>query len=219
MFEIQRLASTAVAAVAAGRNLNAELAALWVRRPQLTSQQRGAITDLSYGTLRFGHQYEVVLDALLAKPLRSPALRWLLLVALYQLQHTRAAHHAVVDNAVRCAAHLGEPHAAGLINAVLRNFLRRPQALLAVAARSDRGRYAYPQWWIDKLRVQYPQNYSAILDAGNLHPPFTLRVNPRRATRDDYLALLARHDIAAAPTGEDAVTLARAAGGRCIAGF
>ena len=210
MLEIQQLASATVAAVVGGRNLHAALAAQWQQHPQLTPQQRGAITDLSYGTLRFGAQLESVLALLLDKPLRDESLRWLLLVALYQLQHTRAAPYAIVDNAVGCAARLGEPQAAGLINAVLRNFLRRGEALLARAARSDAGRYSYPQWWIDRLRVQYRQHFAAMLDAGNLHPPLTLRVNRRRTTRDEYLALLAQHGIAATAVGAEAVTLVRA---------
>ena len=210
MLEIQRLASTTVATVAGGRNLNTALAELWPRHPQLSTQQRGAITDLCYGTLRFGSRLEAVLALLLAKPLRDDALHWLLLVALYQLQHTRAAPYAIVDHAVQCAARLGEPQAAGLINAVLRNFLRRREALLAKVARSDVGRYSYPQWWIDKLRAQYPLHYAATLDAGNLHPPFTLRVNRRLTTRKDYLALLAQHDITATAVGTEGVTLAHA---------
>ena len=210
MLETQRLASATVAAVAGGRNLNTALAALWPRHPQLTPQQRAAITDISYGTLRFGLQLEIVLQQLLTKPLHDDTLRWLLLVALYQLEHTRAASYAIVDNAVCCATRLGAPQAAGLINAVLRNFLRRREALFAKAAQSDVGRFAYPQWWIDKLRAQYPQRYTAVLEAGNLHPPFTVRANRRQTTRDAYLALLAQHAIAATAVGADGVTLARA---------
>ena len=117
MLDIQRLACATVATVAGGRNLNSALAALWPRHPQLTAQQRSTITDLCYGTLRFGIQLEAVLAQLLTKSLQDEALRWLLLVALYQLQYTRAAPYAIVDHAVRCAAVLGKPQAAGLINA------------------------------------------------------------------------------------------------------
>jgi len=219
MLEIQLLASATVAAVVGGRNLNAALAAQWQQYPQLTPQQRGAITDLSYGTLRFGSQLEAVLAQLLDKPLRDETLRWLLLVALYQLQHTRAAPYAIVDNAVSCATRLGEPQAAGLVNAVLRSFLRRGEALLAKATRSDVGRYSYPQWWIDRLRTQYPRHFATMLEAGNLHPPFTLRVNRRRTTRDEYLALLAQQGIAATAVGAEAVTLARALPVERLPGF
>jgi 16S rRNA (cytosine967-C5)-methyltransferase len=219
VLDTQRLACATVAAVAAGRNLNAALAALWPRHPQLTAQQRSAITDLSYGTLRFGLQLDAVLKQLLTKPLRDDVLRWLLLIGLYQLQYTRAAPYAIVDHAVRCAANLGQPQAAGLINAVLRNFLRRREALLAAAVRTDTGRYAYSQWWIDKLRNQYPRHFAAVLEAGNLHPPLTLRVNRRRMARDEYVALLAQHDIAAIAVGADGVTLARALPVERLPGF
>lgn len=219
MLDIQRLACATVAAVAAGRNLNAELAALWPRHPQLTAQQRSAITDLSYGTLRFGLQLDAVLNQLLTKPLRDAMLRWLLLIGLYQLQYTRAAPYAIVDHAVRCAANLGQPQAAGLINAVLRNFLRRREALLAAAARTETGRYAYPQWWIDQLRNQYPRHFAAALEAGNLRPPLTLRVNRRRMARDDYVIMLAQHDIAATAVGANGVTVARALPVERLPGF
>ncbi len=219
MLEIQRLACATVATVAGGRNLNLALAELWPRHPQLSSQQRSTITDLCYGTLRFGGQLDAILAQLLTKTLQDDALRWLLLVALYQLQYTRAAPYAIVDHAVQCAAALGKPQAAGLINAVLRNFLRKREALLAKAAGTDSGRYAYPQWWIDKLRKQYPSNFAAILVAGNLHPPLTLRVNRRRTTRDGYLELLTKNDIAANAIGEDGVTLGRAMPVERLPGF
>ena len=219
MLEIQRLASATVATVAGGRNLNAALAALWPRHPQLTAQQRSTITDLCYGTLRFGIQLEAVLGQLLVKALPDEALRWLLLVALYQLQYTRAAPYAIVDHAVRCAAVLGKPQAAGLINAVLRNFLRKREALLAKAAVNDSGRYAYPHWWIDKLRTQYPRYFAEVLAAGNRHPPLTLRVNRRRTTRGDYLRLLAQNAIVASAIGVDGVTLERAMPVEKLPGF
>ena len=219
MLDIQRLACATVATVAGGRNLNSALAALWPRHPQLTAQQRSTITDLCYGTLRFGIKLEAVLAQLLTKTLQDEPLRWLLLVALYQLQYTRAAPYAIVDHAVRCAAVLGKPQAAGLINAVLRNFLRKREALLAKAAVNDTGRYAYPHWWIDKLRKQYPRYYTEILAAGNLHPPLTLRVNRRRISRDDYLQLLAQQELAATAVGADGATLARAVPVERLPGF
>jgi len=114
---------------------------------------------------------------------------------------------------------LGKPQAAGLINAVLRNFLRKREALLAKAAVNDTGRYAYPHWWIDKLRKQYPRYYTEILAAGNLHPPLTLRVNRRRISRDDYLQLLAQQELAATAVGADGATLARAVPVERLPGF
>ncbi len=207
MVEIQRLASAVVGRVLAGRSLDAELGAVWRRHVQLAGRERAAIQDLAYGTLRFLGRFEALLEALLDKPLQDARLRALLLVALYQLEHTRAAPHAIVDNAVRTCETLGLAAAKGLANAVLRNFLRNRAALAARAQRSETARYSHPQWWIDKLRAQYPSHYAVVLEADNLHPPLALRVNRRRVTTAGYLALLAQHGIAGEAYGETAVVL------------
>ena len=207
MLEVQQIACATVAAVRAGRNLNVALAEQRARHPQLTPQQSGAVNDLSYGTLRFGFQLDCILAALLNKPMQDADLRWLLLIALYQLEHTRAAPYAIVDHAVRCAAALGHAHAGGLVNAVLRNFLRKRDAMRAQASQTEVGRFAFPQWWIAHVQAQYPRHYAAMLAACNTHPPLTLRVNRRRTTVEDYLAELARHAIAAKQTGQWAVQI------------
>lgn len=208
MVEVQRLAAGVVGGVLAGRSLDAELAALWRRRAQSAARDRGAIQDLAYGTLRFLGWLEAVLDALLQKPLHDARLRALLLVALYQLEHTRAAPHAVVDHAVRTCEMLGLASAKGLTNAVLRSFLRDRTALGARVQRLETARFCHPQWWIEKLRAQYPSHYAAALDADNLHPPLALRVNRRRVAAETYLALLAKQGIGAEAVGETGVVLA-----------
>ncbi len=208
MVEVQRLASGIVGAVLGGRSLDAELAALWRRRAHSAARDRGAIQDLAYGTLRFLGWLEAVLDALLQKAVRDAQLRALLLVALYQLEHTRAAPHAVVDHAVRTCETLGLGSAKGLTNAVLRNFLRKRAALRSRVQRVETARFSHPQWWIDKLRAQYPSHYAAALDADNLHPPLALRVNRRRASAADYLATLAQAGIHAEAVGAAGVILA-----------
>jgi 16S rRNA (cytosine967-C5)-methyltransferase len=219
VLEVQRLASAAFTAVNSGRSLTAELAQLRQRHPALTTQQRAALTDLCYGTLRFGLRLGIVLDQLLQKPLRDEALRGLLLVALYQLEHTKAPGYAIVDNAVKCAAALGKPQAAGLVNAVLRNFLRKRDALLAKAQTSDEGKYAHPRWWVSKLRKDYPHHFERILAAADMHPPFTLRVNRRQLNRDAYLELLAQRTLNAVAVGANAVKLERAVGVEQLPGF
>jgi 16S rRNA (cytosine967-C5)-methyltransferase len=168
------------------------------------------VQDLAYGALRFLARLEAVLEALLEKPLTDARLRALLLVALYQLEHGRAAPHAVVDHAVRTCHALGLTSAKGLVNAVLRNFLRRRAALVARAERTETARYCHPQWWIDRLRAQYPSEYAEILEAGNLRPPLALRVNRRRMRVADYLELLARHGMRGEAYGAAAVLLQKA---------
>jgi len=177
------------------------------RHSSLSPQQRAAAQDMSYGTLRFYGQLHAILDLLLQKPVQDAAVRALLLVALYQLQYSRAAEHAVVDHAVRAAEALKKPWAKGLVNAVLRNFLRQRISLLEQAAASEEGRYSHPQWWIDKLRRQYPDDWAALLETNNQHPPMTLRVNGRVTSAEAYLDLLRQQGIEGQKVGEDAILL------------
>lgn len=189
-----------------GRNLNQVLDESLRRKSVWTPAQRAALQDLSYGTLRFYGQLNAVLNLLLHKHMTDHRITYLLLVALYQLQYSKAAQHAVVDFAVRSADVLN-PKIRGLVNAILRNFLRNQAELLAGAARGAEGRYSYPQWWIDELRAQYGEFAGEMLDAGNQHPPMTLRVNQRRGTLTEYLELLSAQGIAALCIEPDAVLL------------
>lgn len=207
MQHVQLAASQIVQQVLAnGRNLNQVLEETLRGRSNWAPAQRAALQDLSYGTLRFCGQLREVLNQLLHKPLSDERLRFLLLVALYQLEYGKSAQHAVVDHAVRAAQTLN-PRVSGLANAVLRNFLRNRVSLLERSARSPEGKYSYPQWWMDELQAQYGERSTAILEAGNTRPPMTLRINRRRGTTDQYAALLAQQEIEARRVEPDALQL------------
>ncbi|HUP94327.1 MAG TPA: transcription antitermination factor NusB, partial [Burkholderiales bacterium] len=219
MVEVQRTATHILGRVLSGRSLDAELRAAALREAHFTSQQRAAVQDIAYGTLRFLGELDAMLDVLLERPLKDKRARELLRVALFQIMHTRAAPHAIVDHAVRACAVLEIPAAKGLVNAVLRNALRNRESTLALARRSDLGRYSHPTWWIDKVKAQYPADYDAVLDQANTHPPLTLRVNRRRLSVEAYTERLHALDIAARPLGGSAVMLERPVPVERIPGF
>jgi 16S rRNA (cytosine967-C5)-methyltransferase len=207
LLAVQRLASRVVAEVLAGASLAECLPRALREAAAPPSTERAALQDLSYGTLRHLGEINFYLDALLSRPLSDAPLRALLQVAIYQLAHTRAAAYAVVDQAVEAAMSLGFASARGLVNAVLRNFLRQRDALEARAARDEVAHYSHPRWWIERLRREYPRDWAGVLEAGNTHPPLALRVNARRTSRDECLAELAAAGIAARPSGPLALTL------------
>lgn len=207
----QQIAANAVNQVLSGRNLTLALPAALGVFPNATPQQRGAAADLSYGTLRFYGEINAYLTRLLEKPLPDDRIYCLLLVAIYQLLHDQADAFTIVNQAVHAVSQLkkpaSKPWAKGLVNAILRNFLRKQTELASDVQASEVGLYSYPQWWINKLKLQYPQHWQQMLLAGNQHPPMTLRVNVRKIGVDEYLQLLARQDIEASHLGGQAVRL------------
>ena len=203
----QQIAAEAIGQVFAGRNLGVVLESLFARYSNITPQQRAVAQDLSYGTLRFYGTIEALLEQLLQKPLEDAKLQCLLLVAIYQLQYDKAAPHTVVDQAVKAAGLSKKAWAKGLVNGVLRNFLRQQTQLFANLDGNEFATYSYPSWWITKLKHQYPENWQAMLDAGNQHPPMTLRVNQRQISVTDFVAKLNAEGIAAQALGANAIIL------------
>lgn len=219
----QQIAANAVNQVLSGRNLTLALPAALALFPQATAQQRGAAQDLAYGSLRFYGEIEAYLTQLLEKPLTDERIHALLLVAVYQLLHDKADAFTVVNQAVIAVSELKRPTAKswakGLVNAILRNFLRQKDALALALTSSEVATYSYPQWWINKLKLQYPQHWQTMLQTGNSHPPMTLRVNTQKISIEDYLELLARLEIEATSIGGQAVILTRPQPVEKIPGF
>lgn len=223
MYISQLIAADAVYQVFSGRNLTTALPAALSIYPDATPQQKGAAADLSYGTLRFYGEIDAYLKLLLEKPLVDERIHALLLVAIYQLTHDKADAFTVVNQAVHAVTQLKRPAAKswakGLVNAILRNFLRQKEQLSPKLKMNDVATYSYPQWWINKLKLQYPDHWQAMLAVGNQHPPMSLRVNVQKISMADYLQLLTRDGIDAAQVGEQAVILTKPIAVEKIPGF
>ncbi len=214
MYISQQIAAIAVSDVLSGRNLTQALPDALNSYPNATPQQKGAAADLSYGTLRFYGEVNAYLEKLLEKPLSNAHITALLLVAVYQLLHDKADDFTVVNQAVKAAADAKPRWAKGLVNGVLRNFLRQKDALADKIKQNEVAIYSYPQWWINKLKNQYasvhnPAAWQAILATGNEHPPMTLRVNVQKSNAQEYCQLLTRLGIEFIYLGAQAVMLAK----------
>jgi 16S rRNA (cytosine967-C5)-methyltransferase len=174
-------AANAVAAVLGGRTPDALLA-------QVDPAVRPAALDLAYTALRDCGRGDLLLGHLMDKPLQDKPARALLLVALARLERRPEEAHTLVDQTVMATG----KRFKGLVNAVLRNFLRRRDELLAAADADAVAHWRHPRWWLDKLAADYPDSWQAIAAAGNSHPPLCLRVNRRRASGADFAGIAAR---------------------------
>lgn len=194
-------AAHAVAAVRAGRTPDALLA-------RLPANLRPAALDLAFTALRDCGRGDFLLGRLLAKPLKEAEIHALLLVALARLERRPEEAHTLVDQAVGAAGGMAHGRLKGLTNAVLRNFLRQRQVLLALADNDPVARWRHPAWWLKSLRLAYPDRWEQIAAAGNSHPPMCLRANRRHAGAGaDLQATLATAGIAAKRLDETALLL------------
>jgi 16S rRNA (cytosine967-C5)-methyltransferase len=219
-------AAHAVAQVREGTALPQALAKVF-SQANAPAQARGATQDIAYRTMRRLGRAEALLSRLTSKPPSPAILHALLCCALALVSDSddepgSAPYESftVVDQAVTAAA--ADPHIAqakGVVNAVLRRFLRERGALLQEVLQQPSAQWNYPVWWIDAVRAAYPGEWEAILRAGNRTPPLTLRVNRRKTSIEDYIHTLSAAGIAAARIGPDAVRLEQALPVAQIPGF
>ena len=191
----------AVQAVRSGRSLTEVLAAC-------PGPLRPGTQALSFLVLRRLGAAQAV-RAILAPRTPPPAVEALLLSALALLWPDDAppyADHTLVDQAVT-AARKRAPQSASFLNAVLRRFLRERDALVAAVLKQPVARWNHPQWWIDRLKADWPGQWQAILAAAQERPPMCLRVNVRQFTGAQYLQLLEAAGMAARLIDAQAVVL------------
>lgn len=196
--------------IAEGRSLSEVLPRYFSRLAK--PEDGGLLQELAYGTLRWRWRLETLAKLLLAHPLkqRDGDLKLLLLLGLYQLMFMQLPPAVSVNATVEAADDLGKGWARGLLNAVLRRFLRERESLTVDADRNVEARYAHPSWLLDRLRSDWPEAWERLALANNQRPPMVLRVNRQRLSRDAYLAALHARDMEARPLihAPDGVVLA-----------
>jgi 16S rRNA (cytosine967-C5)-methyltransferase len=173
-----RVAATRVldAVLHHGRSLKAELAAAL---PQFDDpRDRALVEAICFAALRQRARYAAALSAWMPKPLgrRDEELRALLYVGLAQLDALGLPPHAAVAETVEAVRALKRSHQTALVNALLRRALREglPQGNAASA---------WPEWLLDRVRRDWPQDVDAIVQASAQAAPLWLRVNRQRSTR------------------------------------
>ncbi len=179
-----RAAEAVDAVVNQGRSLDTALAQA---EAGINPSERGLARALCYGTLRFHWRLRSQVNALLDRPLKAKdsVIESLIAVGIYQLTGTRIPDHAAVSMTVDASRVLRRPKYASLINAVLRNFLRKN--MQAAEPVDEEARYSHPAWLLERLRCDWPDHWLEIVEAGNRQAPMWLRVNINRQSQAGYI--------------------------------
>jgi len=171
--------------------------------PRLDDRRDRALAQaLCYGVLRWLPRLQALLPLLLRKPLKAKDcdIQVLLLMGLYQQLYLRIPPHAAIAATVEVTRTLKKTWATGLVNAILRHFQRKRDALLTAIDNEPSAKLAHPPWLLKRLQRDWAKEWERIVEANNAHPPLTLRVNTRSMSRDTLLEHFREANIAAAPT-------------------
>lgn len=160
------------------------------------AQDLPLLQEICFGVCRVLPRLEQIIKRLVDKPLKGKTriVHCLLLVGLYQLLYMRIPAHAAVDEVVNATKALKAESFRGLVNGVLRRFLREQDEILAVV--DKHWQTLHPEWFVNKLKKAYP-NWREIIEANNQKPPMWLRVNTQQNNTENYRTLLTELGISA----------------------
>ncbi|MEO7200651.1 MAG: 16S rRNA (cytosine(967)-C(5))-methyltransferase RsmB [Dokdonella sp.] len=168
-------------------------AAIGASAPRLADPRDRALLSASlFVATRWWLRFDAALGHLLERglPQKAREVRCLLVLAMAQIEVMRMPEYAVVAACVDAVRELGLPRHAGLVNAVLRRYLRERTELLQTLDADEVTRHAHPAWLIERIRADWHSQADGILAANNREAALTLRVNRRCTDRDSLRARL-----------------------------
>ena len=216
LWQLLQHTAGAVQAVSQGKSLTAQLAGV-------PSALRPGVQALSFQVMRQLGRARA-LRALLAQRKPPPAVDALLCCALALAWDDAQAPypaHTLVSQGVEAARRQRQTQAqAGFVNACLRRFLREREDLVAQTESDPQAHWNHPQWWIERLQRDHPQEWQHLL-ARTQHPaPMTLRVNLQRGSVANYQQRLLSAGLdAGLAVGPCGVQLAQAVPVQQLPGF
>jgi 16S rRNA C967 or C1407 C5-methylase (RsmB/RsmF family) len=183
---------------------------------------RPGVQALGFHALRWLGRAEALRQQLAKRP-PPPEADALLCVALALAWNEKEAQYSpfvLVDQAVEAAKRSeATAHQASFINGCLRRFLRERDALVAKTDANPQAVWNHPQWWIDRVRKDHPEQWQGILRANNAKAPLVLRVNLKKTTIDQYKQALAAMNFESTQVGEQGLILASAVAVPSLPGY
>ena len=175
-------------------------------RPELRdARDRALFLEITAGTLRWRAEVDACLAACSTRPVGdlSPHVRSVLRTAAYQILHlARVPAHAVVSEAVETVRAIGQPPAAGFVNAVLRRLARGSHGRRRLPPRpanpADHDAsveylsitLSHPAWlvsrWLRRVGLDAAEHWCKF---NNASPAVTVRPKPRSSEEGAVFAI------------------------------
>lgn len=155
------------------------------------SADKALLAELCFGIMRHLPQLDFVSQQLMSKPLIKDLrpLQYLIYIGMYQLKYLRIPDYAAVGETVEAARLLKGKNLTKLINAVLREFQRRPE-LFEFADAPLPVQTNHPSWLVQQLQQAYPEHWLEIIAANQQKAPLWLRINVQQVSIEQFHAAL-----------------------------
>jgi 16S rRNA (cytosine967-C5)-methyltransferase len=221
-----RVAAFEILALVAANKGNSDDLLHSAHTAKLSPEDRNLATTLVMGTLR----WQIALDARIQPHLQRPDQRLAEPVAIalrlgaFQLLHLdRIPPHAALNESVELTRASGNPHAAGMVNAILRKLTREKPAgkPLHESTAAFAARLGHPQWLVERWVAGYGRATAIkICEAGQIEPaePVLFAEEPDASLPqiDDGSRLVAELAAASAPQASRIWDACAAPGGKTL---
>lgn len=173
-------------------------------------RDRALCEAICFEACRWALRYERWLAAMMERPLPASLrdVHALLLAGLAQLDAMAMPPYAAISATAEAARVLRHPRHVGLVNAVLRRFVREADRLRAGDV-EPAARHAHPAWFVQALQRDWPDAATRVLEQNNIPGPLWLRANARRVEAEALRARLrdAGHEATRPAFAPDALRL------------
>lgn len=154
------------------------------------------IKDICYGCLRNYYKIENILNCLVTKNIENKKIKYLLFIAIYEINNTKKPIYAIVNDIVNLSFNLTKNiKLKNFVNAVIRNYLRSKPEIENKLSNNLQINYDLPKWFINKIIRDYKSDSSQVLLNLNKEPKISLRLNNKKITLEYYLAKLKQANI------------------------
>ena len=149
-------------------------------------QDKAWLQEMVYGVLRNLPILQFWLRQLLDKPLKNrfKIVEQLIMLGFYQLAFSRVSQHAAVSETVAACQPLNTIAMKGLVNAILRTFLR--DEMSQQQAPNKQIASGLPKWLYKKLEAEYKDVFLDLSTNMQSKAPIWLRVNTRKISHAHF---------------------------------
>jgi 16S rRNA (cytosine967-C5)-methyltransferase len=167
-----------------------------VLKEGLTDLKKAFARELVFGTVRWMKRIDWSIERFLQKGIDSlsPSVRNALRLGAYQLLFLdRVPPWAAVSESVELVKEKEGKKAGGLVNAILRNIAREKERLIPDSPDPLERlslQWSFPLWLVKRLHKRFGEETEALLKALNEPPPFTIRTNILKTSREDLMEIL-----------------------------